>query len=191
MSFSYSGYVPETIDEIFIRMSAELKSVLPSINLNPDNLVYQWLKGEAKEKYYLQQNILDATNNITPISASGVFLDKHGIERGIKRKKAAFANGEVLATWVPDNTIVPEGSKFATANSKSYVSTEPITFVDKLVMTRLGGSQDDIPSGFKNLYLSGFFSDADYETWIDGSFYSYANDIVTWSNTGYLASGDN
>jgi len=190
MSLTATGYVRETIDEIFIRMSNDLKKTFPTININPDNIIYQWLKTTAVEKYYLQGNIDDGMQNITPMAAEGVWLDKHGQERGLTRKKPSYAVGEVLCSGVPDNSSIPEGSLFATENNKTYVSTEARYFADKLIFTRLGGTQDDIPANYANLSISGLFTDPDYNTLISTGYYTFSGDIVTWSNTGFIASGE-
>jgi len=153
MSFDRYGFNKETLEGIVIRLTSQIKEVIPTINLDPSNLMYQWIKVVSLEIYYLQTLIEDQIANMTPLGASGSFLDYHALINGLERKGAEYAVGTLQLT---NNTelvdqLITTGSTFSTVNGNEYVTLEDIIFYNRIVINHTtggAGSSDVIPARY-------------------------------------------
>jgi uncharacterized phage protein gp47/JayE len=195
MSITATGFETETLDQIFVRLSDNMKASFPDANINPDNLLYQWIKGVSMEILSLQSLVRDALENITVYGASGVFLDKFGTDALIFRKNTTYANGHVEVVGIPDGSTVPIGTTFSTQNNKNYVTTDQGVFAPIITMQRSSGLDDYIPDPY--LYISGIEgiwtnSECSGAAILTGYYtYTSMNDYLTWktSYSGYIGAG--
>lgn len=146
MSITSAGFQKETLEEIIVRLSNQIKESFPSINLTQANIIYQWLKVVALEIYYLQTIVEDTIANITPLGASGMFLEYHALNAGLKRKGTIQAVGTVELTNETElgKYIIPEGSEFSTATGKTYITTESVNFNDVIPVIHTGGGAGSV-----------------------------------------------
>lgn len=94
------------------------------------------LKVLSGELYSLSENISWLENQIYPQTAQGEYLEKHCEERGISRKEAYKAQGEITfsrGTTLSYNVSVPLGTICATDAGVEYVTTESGTLVAGLL----------------------------------------------------------
>lgn len=190
MSLTETGYIPETLDVIMSRLSSNLKESFPTININPDNLVYQFLKGVSLEILSTQGQHGMIMDNQSMIGASGYQLDVLLREYGLDRKIPTNSDGNVICYGTPDSSIIPAATTFTSVSNIDYESTEIRIYSGYFPIKRVSGYYDRIPSPYINLAaVSGLFSDPDYNTSITESAWSYSDDIITWSNTELINVG--
>ncbi len=132
MSFDNTGFTTDSIDDIVLRLSARMKDTFPTINLDPSNLLYQWIKTVALEELYQQNMLENAIANMTVTGASGIFLDRLGAENGIFRKGSQYAMGYLKCTsntrTAGESKTVPAGTIFSTKDAKNYASVDDAYF---------------------------------------------------------------
>lgn len=127
-----------TYDEILDRMKSEytrLSGITPS-EISDIALRMQVLAGEI---YNSMVNVQWLRNQMFPDTATGEFLDYHGQQRGISRREASCAVGEVifsrLAVTVKD-TVIPAGTVVATqGETPVYFETTQEAVIPKTTYT--------------------------------------------------------
>lgn len=111
-----------SVDEIHKRM---LKSMPDDIDKGENGFPWDFTRPTAIEKSEMINFVLlQALMNLFPKWAEGKFLDYHGENRGIYRKEARYAVGNVTVEGTK-NTVIPKGSKFCT---QSYMNEPSIEF---------------------------------------------------------------
>jgi len=191
MSFNYSGFVKDNIEDIIARLANNMMIAIPDLNLDPSNPIYQLLKAYSLEELRIQNYLEQSFANMTVMGASGVFLNSHAIEAGLFRKQATNANGYVQCVGDSNDYEIPEDSIFATQNAVKYLSYQSRTFSSIIPLTRGTGDTDSIPSTYyQNVLASGIYQDINltipFESGVD---YEYADDYITWLDTGAIEYG--
>lgn len=102
----------------WINIQLELwKQLYPNINLNTDSMVYADSASVAALAYLLQAEIVVAANNAFIAYATGDELTNLGLDRGIPRKEATEATGEVTfgrTSLASSNFVIPAGTEVGT-----------------------------------------------------------------------------
>jgi len=194
LSITTSGYEIEGLDTIFLRLTTSMKEAFPTLNINPDNLVYQWIKTISTEILALQTLNRDTLENINIYGASGIFLDKFGIDALVFRKQSSYANGTVECIGNPDDSAIPVGTTFSTSTNKQYTSTAQEPFSSIITMIRHSDFYDAIPELYSHISeISGLSLLVDGTNVIPSSYYIYTpnSDIITWigSYSNYVPYG--
>ena len=103
-----------SVDDIFENMV----SILPSdIDVSQGSHGWNFLRPTALEISYLCEYVLpQVIQLIFPEWSYGEFLDAHAKSRGLTRKAATAATGEVTITGTP-GTVIPQGSIFSTVSA--------------------------------------------------------------------------
>lgn len=111
----------------------KMKAIMPSdIDLSEGNHAFNMTRPTALVAAELCEFILpEVIKLVFPSWSYGEFLDGHSKARSITRKAATAATGEITITG-PKDTLIPEGSLFATASindepSVDYRTTEAAT----------------------------------------------------------------
>lgn len=119
-----------TEDEVYATMSATLP---PDIDSSEGSHTWNLLRPTAMVAAELCEYVLpQVVQLIFPEWSYGDFLDAHAQTRGMTRKAATPATGEITITG-DENTVIPVGSMFSTASynsddpSISYETTEAAT----------------------------------------------------------------
>jgi len=163
-------------------MVYNLKSSFPTININPDNIIYQYIKASAIELNILQSMTKIAADSLNPYTASDYYLPQMAIDYGLYKKPATYANGYVYCEHYPDNSSIPVDTIFQTANGKEYISTEEVTFSTAVKMLRGSGTDDGLPDPYTGLAgISAIYTDSALSNSVTG--WTYATDVITWSGT--------
>ena len=159
MSIDHNGFIRRTLDEVVVELSTKVKNTIGNINLDPSNLIYQWLKVVAGRQIQLETLAELIIANITPQGASGVFVDYHLLMNGLKRKDAEHAVGtlEITNGINVANQEIPIGVIFSTSDGVQYVTIDNAIFVDKIRLTNTPSGKDAINSKYYTLT-----PDADY-----------------------------
>lgn len=146
-----------TYDEILERMKAEytrLSGIIPS-EVSDITLRMRVLAGEI---YNSMVNVQWLKNQMFPDTATGEFLDYHGVQRGIERRESSKAVGEVvfsrLVVTVKD-TVIPAGTVVATQGENPvYFETVEEVIIPKTTYTTQAqvratkaGIEGNVPSG--------------------------------------------
>ncbi len=146
-----------TYDEILERMKSEytrLSGVTPS-EVSDITLRMKVLAGEI---YNSMVNVQWLKNQMFPDTAGGEFLDYHGQQRGVERRQASKAVGEVifsrLVVTVKD-TIIPAGTVVATqGETPVYFETTEEAIIPKATYTAhaqvratKAGVEGNVPAG--------------------------------------------
>lgn len=189
MSFTTTGFQIEAYADIVSRIYNNFKDVLPSLNFTADNLITHWQEIMAAEDKNSQMRIQEAINNFSVGGATGIYLNNFGDEAGLYRKGAHYSYGDVVCTGPSDGDIIPISTKFATDGNKEYIATESVTMSKYIPINKSATMEDVIPNPFSNIGISGLYPNASPENPISNSDYSYANDTITWSNTGTTTEG--
>lgn len=117
-------------------MLQKWKSLEPLININPDSMVHMDALVIADVLYMLQQDAVTLTNNAFLAYATGDELSNLWSDRGIDRKIATFASGEVTfarATLANVDYLIPSGTLVSTQPSgvdgrvTAYTTTQDVT----------------------------------------------------------------
>lgn len=130
MSFTRDGYTPQSIDQILSRVLYRFKEIRPDISLDPSSIFYQWAQVVAQEIYYQQLLVERIVANITLAGSSGVFLDRHLINRGLHRKKGEFAEGyiQIKKNDVIKEILIKKGTKVVSSEGKSYSTDKDVYY---------------------------------------------------------------
>ena len=123
------------------------------------------LKVMAGELYRLQTELSWLERQAFPQSAAGEWLDRHGALRGVTRKEAARAKGEItFSRYLPltFDLVIPQGTRCASTGSEpiEYETTEEaVLTAGELSITVpaqavLGGRSGNIAAGYVNTLLS-------------------------------------
>lgn len=139
----------QSYDDILLRMVdkyTELSGYTPS---EQSDIMIR-LKVLAGEIYNNTVAAEFVKRQMFPVSASGEYLDKHALERGIQRKAAQKATGEVtfsVAQALQNDVVIEKGTVVSTADSdaKRFETDEDVTLkagslsVDATVTATVGG----------------------------------------------------
>ncbi|MCH5352371.1 MAG: baseplate J/gp47 family protein [Acutalibacter sp.] len=123
------------------------------------------LKVMAGELYRLQTELSWLRRQAFPQTATGEYLDRHGAMRGVIRKEAAHAKGEItFSRYLPlsFDLVLPKGTLCASTGSDpiEYETTEEaVLAAGELSITVpaqavLGGTGGNIAAGYVNTLLS-------------------------------------
>ena len=123
------------------------------------------LRVMAGELYRLQTELSWLRRQAFPQTAAGEYLDRHGELRGVSRKEAARAQGEItFSRYLPlsFDMVIPKGTLCASTGSDpvEYETTEQaVLTAGKLSVTVpaqavLGGTQGNAAAGYVNTLLS-------------------------------------
>lgn len=120
-----------TYDEILERMRAEytkLSGITPA-QASDINLRMKVLAGEI---YNSMVNVEWLKGQMLPDTATGEFLDYHASQRGLERREASFAQGEVIFTRLTvtiKDTLIPAKTVVATEGEEPvyFETTEDVT----------------------------------------------------------------
>lgn len=122
-------------------MLQKWKTLEPLININPESLVHMDADVVADVLYMLQQDAVTLTNNAFLAYATGDELSNLGADRGIPRRQATFATGEVTfgrALMANVDYLIAAGTLVSTQPSgidgrvTAYVTTEDVTLYGQL-----------------------------------------------------------
>ena len=194
MSITSSGFTKETLQEIIVRLSNQMKESFPNINLTQANIIYQWLKVVALEIYYLQTIIDDTIANITPLGASGMFLDYHALNAGIQRKGSVQALGSIQLTNETElgKYTIPAGTEVSTPSGLTYVTLDNVSFNDYIPIIHSGGGAGSIDAIDSKYYYftvdSSLHNEATYSS-DAGTTLTVTEDLSTYiedGGTGYV-----
>lgn len=110
----------ETVNDIFKRLQDEMNSKYE--NATPGFFTYDVLKSQAVEFKKLYETIQVIADKLDPRNLTGEDLEREtSLRRGIKRKEATKATGELIVNGTGNIVI---GSLFSTADNVQFVSTE-------------------------------------------------------------------
>ena len=123
------------------------------------------LKVMAGELYRLQTELSWLRRQAFPQTAAGEYLDRHGAMRGVPRKEAAHAKGEItFSRYLPlsFDLVLPKGTLCASTGDDpvEYETTEEAVLISgELSVTVparavLGGTAGNIAAGYVNTLLS-------------------------------------
>lgn len=196
MSFTYTGFVKDTLENILARISTRIYNDIPNISLEPSNPMYQWFKVVALEEMYVQNLIEEAITNMTVMGASGIFLDYHGIEAGVFRKIGSESFGTIECTnSYPSDYYVEIGSTFSTTDGYNFLTYERVGFVSNISMRRGGLSYEVLPTYYTGISIISLYYEPEHIQEIpsgtSGTVWYFTGDIIYWNNTGYLPYGTN
>lgn len=126
-----------SVDEIHGKM---LNTMPDDIDKSQGQHPYNYTRPTAMEISRMCQQVLpQVIKLIWPMTAYGVWLDYHAQARGISRRPATAASGNLQVT-VNAGTTIPIGSQFSTASTDAqpsvvYSSTEPAFSADGGTLT--------------------------------------------------------
>ena len=149
MSYTDEGYEPKTEAEIIRDKEQQFKDLFDIINYSISDVMWQWLKLGVYERVEIENLHEIAAEMMSITTASGVFLDKFGIECGIERKDATKSQGYVEVTVEINGAsfTILANSRFASATNvyKADEDTE-IPYEITLTKTKTGESDDYFPT---------------------------------------------
>lgn len=188
MSFTENGYYPDDVFTIIRRISDYLKSQFPTIALTADNILTTFIAAISPEINSNQLLIEELLENMSPLTASGIYLEKLANDAMIYKKPAIKANGYITCSGFVGGGSISEGASFSTNEGLKYFVSGSYEFPNFITMVRGATLSDVITFPYKNVTLSGVYSDTTLTGVITGSAYSYTGDTVTW-NTGIFSYG--
>ena len=151
MPFDDDGFVPRSASEIIEAYEEDAKDIFDVVNFSPSSILWQQMKIHAIDEYYYETLIQTCSEQLSIYNAVGEWLDKHGIECGITRKGAQFAQGYVDAstTIAGANTTIGAGAEFK-SSLNSYLSDEATVIEYRIENTKLadGESYDYFSSDY-------------------------------------------
>lgn len=182
MSIAYTGFQRESLEVIIERIVRQLLDAKPNLSITPDNPFYQLAKISASEILRTQILLEEAYKNMTIIGAAGVWLDNHGIESGIGRRKASFANG-IIKMSGDANTIIPTETVFNTSDNKEYVSYESVSIQAYDSTLKSTSTGYDIPSPIYDATIDSIRTDpSDELTAMNPALWYISSDHITFRN---------
>ena len=115
----------DTYDSILERMTAAYSEYAGFVPPKESDIMLR-LRVLAGEVYRLEAEAEYMKRQMFPVTAEGEYLDRHAAERGITRRPAAYASGQVL--FFPENEehdeiLVPAGTEVCTFDSLSRYVT--------------------------------------------------------------------
>lgn len=188
MSFSSTGYSIDSYTNVMNRIYNAFIKVLPDLEFTPDNIITHWQEILAYEQRLTQVMLGDAISNFSILTATGIFLEKLGIEAGVIKKGVLLASGDLLVNGecIETNSI-PINSIFSTSDGRNYKSTEARTFPEEIAITRGDLQDDDVPSPYKNSTVYGLYNDVDLTSEISTGYYSITGDSIVWNTIGMVS----
>jgi uncharacterized phage protein gp47/JayE len=113
---------PKSLEEFRQTQLEKWLELLPEANINEDSMIYIDATVFAELAYMMQQDAITITNNAFLAYATGDELTNLGIDRGIPRKTASKAKGQVTfgRTIIGDEDfIIVKGTQLATQPDSS------------------------------------------------------------------------
>jgi len=193
MPFTDEGFTPRSAREIVEDYEEKAKNIFTVVNFSPSSILWQQMKVHAIDEFYYETMLETASEQMSIRNAVGEWLDRHGIEAGLRRRGARHAQGYVdVSTNITGPSIgIPEGTQFS-SSLNAYATDEADTIEFKILMSkgRTGESTDYFTNGY--IYVNqivNIFDEKDVT--IPSSLYSldptYKNNII-WlaGSSGYL-----
>lgn len=131
MEFTTPAFLQNhSTEEIFEKM----KEILPDdLDLSEGNHAWNMTYPTALVAAYICEYVLPETIKVfLPEWSYGDFLDGHAKSRGMTRRAATVANGEITITGEP-KSVVPAGSLFSTASINDEPSVDYETLEDVVI----------------------------------------------------------
>ena len=126
-------------------------ALLDVVNFSPGSLLWQQMKIHSLDEYYYETLLETCSEQMSIRNAVGAWLDRHGIECGIRRRGATHAQGyvEAQATISGAPILVAQGAEFS-SSLNSYLSDEDAYVPYRIEMTKLltGESYDYFSSDY-------------------------------------------
>lgn len=183
--FTDEGYIPRDPIELMEQYENIASDIMDPIDYGPGSLLYQIFKVCRNREYQMELQIESMVNNMTLDNARGVWLDKHGQNRGVFRKGEQKSEGTVYLTLEPPelgSTYQLRGITYFSRDGQSYERTEGPYSVRKYVaITRGKTSKDGLPNPYVSITGIGFINSQ-----VDGSGTSYTGDVTFDSTNQYF-----
>jgi len=190
MSFTNEGYNVETLTEIMGRIYASFIDVLPDLEFTPDNIITHWQEIVAYEQRLNQIMLSEAIDNFSILSSQGIYLDRNGIEAGVIRKGATYSTGDIVLLGIAEEGgTVSTDEMFSTSTDITFYTTDTASFTQVVPITRSDLMVDDIPYPYSGAEITGLYYDSTLTGIISGTWYTYADDVITWNQYGLTGLG--
>ena len=152
--FETPDFLRDTVETIHERML----SVLPShIDSSEGGFAWDYTRPNALEiARFIQFNLYSSIQMILPVFASGEWLSYHAQTRGLSRRAATQATGEITVTG-RQGAVIPQGSLFSTVTvgeqlSVDFETTQPGEIPESGTLTipvrcTQSGTVGNVPAG--------------------------------------------
>ena len=145
ISYTDIGYTKKSITDLIREKEILYESLMGIINNSISSIQWHWIKNSLYERQEIEDLHSIGAEQMSISDASGVFLNKHGIECGITRKKETKAQGYVeVSTPISGKEFVILANTTFTSQLNSYNSDEENIIPYEITMskTRTGESDD-------------------------------------------------
>lgn len=147
--FDDDGFERKTEREILREKEELYADLFDTINYDPSDVLWQWIKLQAIEREELELLVETAMEQMSIQTAQGVFLDKWGEMLGIERKGELYAQGYVEVTKLIDGVSfeIPTNTEFTSATN-SYFSDalDYVPYEIEMSKVAKGESDDYFPA---------------------------------------------
>jgi len=158
VGYDDDGFTVKKLTDIIIEKEEEAKDIFDIVNHSISDPLWQWLKIVCQERLEIETMHEIAAYMLDINNAVGAFLDKHGIESGLPRKKATKAQGyiEMVVTIAGASVSIPLGTHFS--SSLNTYTSDAITiapFILEMTKAKTGISYDYFPTYIDKITTSG------------------------------------
>lgn len=182
--FDDEGFTRKSEQDILREKEELFGELFDTINYDPSDILWQWLKIQAIEREEIELLVETAMEQMSIQTAQGVFLEKWGEMLGIPKKGAQKAQGYVeVTTSISGSAVsIPEGTTFQSSTGKSFTLdiADEIPYEIEMTKTRTGESDDYFPSSVASIASVEEIVDANNNV-IDSDYYTlnseYGNHI--------------
>ncbi len=118
--------IPTSVNEVFLRMLADVQSTLPQINPFLDQtFVNANTKGNAGRIYDVYVQLKQVIPNLFPVTANDFYAAMWGSFKGLSLNAATQSKGEVVFTGT-DGSVVPQNELLSTVDGTQYQLQEDV-----------------------------------------------------------------
>lgn len=195
--FTEEGYVPRDPIQLMEQYEDIASDIMGPIDYGPGSLLYQIFKVCRNREYEMELQIESMVNNMTLENARGIWLDKHGQNRGVFRKGSQKSEGTVYLTVEPPelgSTYQLRGITYFSSDDQSFERSEgPYSVRRYITITRGKTSKDGLPNPYVSITGVGFInsdSDGNGTSYTGDTTFDPDNQYFEWIDEPSISTGD-
>lgn len=181
MNIDEDGLTVQTTESRISEILSTMSTLFPRVDVSPASYLYQVAKIVALREMTWQELLLDYFDQLSPMTASGIWLDAHALRAGLARLGATKSNAITWATGVQVGTTIATTNSFYT-DSGVYFS--PVRDMDVPIVFEVvhAGDEDDVTDGYEFSSIEKITTDAGGSVEYTGYTFDSTNQVIDWSD---------
>lgn len=182
MDVTEDGITLHTAERRLSEIIENLQEIFPRVNISPSSYLYQLARAQTLREMTWQDILLDFFYQISPTTASGIWLDAHLLRAGLGRLGPQSAKAMVWATGVPIGARIGTDAVFNTDESIYFSAVRQINVPISFDVVH-AAMKDSFPVGYEFTDVNKITSDAAGTTEYSGWSIDTTNKVIDWTDS--------